>query len=80
MGAIAGWIASVLTGNTEKSGCATNIVRGMIGSLIGGFLVTFLVNGKADLTGAFTKFNLMSLIVSTIGAVVFLGIVNIFKK
>ena len=67
LGALAGWIASKIMGKD-------NIVVGIIGAFVGGFLISFL--GGQGLTG----FNLWSLIVAVIGAVVLLWIVNLFRK
>lgn len=78
-GAIAGFLASLLTGN-ENGGCATDIVVGMLGSLIGGALEVLLRTGKLDITLAFTDFSIVSVLVSTIGAVILLGVLNLFKK
>lgn len=78
-GAFAGWLASLVTGN-DDNGCATNIVVGMVGSIIGGAIEVWLRTGKLDITLAFTGFNLTSILVSTIGAIILLGILNLFKK
>jgi uncharacterized membrane protein YeaQ/YmgE (transglycosylase-associated protein family) len=77
-GGIAGWLASLLLG--EDSGCATNIIVGMVGSLIGGAIEVLLRTGEFDITLAFTDFNLTSIIVSTLGAIVLLGILSLFRN
>lgn len=74
IGALAGWIASMLTKNDAKMGGFANIIIGIIGAFIGGFIFNFL--GGAGVTG----FNLWSLLVATVGAFVLLTIINIFKK
>ena len=74
LGALAGWIASKIMGKDKEMGAAANIVVGIIGAFVGGFLISFL--GGQGLTG----FNLWSLIVAVIGAVVLLWIVNLFRK
>lgn len=78
-GAVAGWLASLLVGG-EDSGCATSIVVGMIGSLLGGALEVWLRTGRFELTLAFTDFNLVSILVSTIGAVILLGLLSLVRK
>jgi uncharacterized membrane protein YeaQ/YmgE (transglycosylase-associated protein family) len=40
-GAIVGWIASILVGRSSKMGCGANVVVGILGAIIGGFLVRF---------------------------------------
>lgn len=74
IGALAGWIGSMLTGNNRKMGAGKNILVGIVGAFIGGFVMNIL--GGTGVTG----FNLWSLIVSIIGAVILLLIVNAFNN
>lgn len=74
IGALAGWIASVITGTNEQMGAAANIVVGIIGALIGGLLFN-LLGGEG-----FTGFNIWSLFVSIVGAVILLALVKAFTK
>jgi uncharacterized membrane protein YeaQ/YmgE (transglycosylase-associated protein family) len=74
IGALAGWIASMFTGNNLRMGCFMNIIVGVFGELIGGFLMNLA--GGYGMTG----FNLWSLFVATIGAVVLLLIVNALRR
>lgn len=74
IGALAGWISSMLTGNNEKMGAGANIVVGIIGGFIGGIVMNLL--GGSGITG----FNLWSLLVAVIGAVILLWIVNAIKR
>jgi uncharacterized membrane protein YeaQ/YmgE (transglycosylase-associated protein family) len=80
VGGIAGWLASVLTGKNDQTGCITSIIVGMVGSLIGGSLVVFLNGGGLDFTTAFNNFNLTSIVVSTMGAAIFLLILKAINK
>lgn len=73
IGALAGWIASMITGNNRRMGALANIAVGIVGGLIGGFLMGLL--GGAGVTG----FNLWSLLVAILGAVVLLSIINAFS-
>ena len=67
LGLLAGWIASrIMTGS--GMGLVMNLVLGVVGALVGGFLVNML--GGAGVTG----FNLWSLVVAVLGAVVVLWI------
>lgn len=61
-GALAGWIASMLTGTNQSQGAVGNIIVGIIGAVIGGFIMNFL--GGSGATG----FNLYSLLVAIGGA------------
>jgi uncharacterized membrane protein YeaQ/YmgE (transglycosylase-associated protein family) len=72
LGGLAGWIASALTGSRE--GCLMNIVIGIAGALIGGFLFSYF--GRASVTGL----NLWSLIVAVGGAVVLLLVVGAVRR
>lgn len=73
VGGIAGWLATNIMGQPNK-GCFTNIILGVIGAFLGGFLFSLL--GGTGVTG----FNPWSLFVSVIGAVIFIGVVNKLKK
>lgn len=74
IGALAGWIASKITGNDPGMGALANIVVGIVGGVIGGLLFSLI--GASGVTG----FNIWSLIVATVGAVILLAIINAFKK
>jgi len=74
IGALAGWIASKITGNNKNMGASLNILVGIVGGVIGGVIMN-LIGGKG-----ITGFNLWSLLVAIIGAVILLLIVNAFSK
>jgi uncharacterized membrane protein YeaQ/YmgE (transglycosylase-associated protein family) len=69
-GGVAGWIASMIFGNDEEQGVFGNVVIGIIGAFIGGFIVN--VVGGEGITG----FNLYSMVVAISGAVLTLYIKN----
>lgn len=74
LGGLAGWIASIAAGTNQQMGVMANIVVGIIGALIGGFLVALL--GGNGITG----FNLWSLLVAVLGALLLLLIVKSFRR
>ena len=74
-GALAGWIASMVMGKNAQMGALANIVVGIVGALIGGFLMTN-VFGAPGVTG----FNLTSLIVAIVGAVILLFLVGMVRR
>ena len=74
-GAIAGWIASMIMGRNAQMGALANIVVGIVGALIGGFLMSN-VFGAPGVSG----FNLTSLIVAILGAVVLLFLVGLVRR
>ncbi len=80
VGAIAGWIASIIVGTNAQQGLISDIIVGMIGSVVGGALVIFLQTGTLDLNTAFTGFNLVSILVSILGAVVLLAMVKALRR
>ena len=73
-GALAGWIASIIMGKNNKMGALANIVVGIIGAFLGGYIMQFF--GARGVTG----FNLPSLLVALVGAVVLLFIVGLFRR
>ena len=74
LGALAGWIASMVMGRDASMGAGANIVVGIIGAVIGGFLMNAL--GGPGVTG----FNLYSILVAIGGAIVLLFIVGLFRR
>jgi uncharacterized membrane protein YeaQ/YmgE (transglycosylase-associated protein family) len=75
LGGIAGWLASIITKRNDQMGCITNIIAGIVGAAVGGWV--FSLFGGQGVTG----FNLPSLLVAFVGAVIVLGVVNlIFRR
>ncbi len=65
-GALAGWIASKITGHDASMGIFANIIVGVLGAVIGGFIMSLI--GKTGVDG----FNLWSFLVAVGGSVLFL--------
>jgi uncharacterized membrane protein YeaQ/YmgE (transglycosylase-associated protein family) len=74
LGAVAGWIASMIMGRDAQMGAVANIIVGILGALIGGFL--FNLVGLAGDTG----FNLWTLVVAIVGAIVLLFVVGLVRR
>jgi len=68
LGGLAGWIASMIAGTNREQGLLGNIIVGIIGAFVGGFI--FNLFGGVGVTG----FNLWSFIVALVGAVILLFI------
>jgi uncharacterized membrane protein YeaQ/YmgE (transglycosylase-associated protein family) len=71
IGALAGWLASLVMRTNRRQGLLVDIVVGIIGALIGGFIFQQL--GIGGITG----FNVWSLFVAFTGAIILLSIVRL---
>jgi len=74
MGLLAGALARFLAPGKDQMGCFTTILVGVLGAVVGGFLATLLG------FGGFRGFDIYSLIVATLGAVVLLLVVRLFRE
>ena len=72
LGAIAGYIAGFLVKGDEGLGVIGHIVLGIVGALVGGFLASVLFNTK-PIDG---PFDLSSIVVAVIGAVIVVLVVG----
>jgi uncharacterized membrane protein YeaQ/YmgE (transglycosylase-associated protein family) len=73
-GGIAGWIASMIMKRDAQMGAMANIIVGIVGAFIGGFIMNAL--GGAGTTG----FNIWSLLVAILGAVVLLFLTGLMRR
>lgn len=71
IGAVAGWLASMVMRTNREQGLLLDIIVGIVGAFVGGLL--FNVFGAAGVTG----FNIWSLFVAFVGAVVLLALVRL---
>lgn len=72
LGGVAGWIASLLTSSDHS--IFADIILGVLGALLGGWLMSFF--GNRSVTG----FNLPSLLVAVVGAVILILISRAFRR
>ena len=77
VGGILGWLASIVMRTDAQQGIILNIVVGIVGALLGGFLLSPLLGGAPITSGAY---DIRSLLVSFLGAVILLAIVNLFRR
>jgi uncharacterized membrane protein YeaQ/YmgE (transglycosylase-associated protein family) len=77
IGGVIGWLASIVMNRSAQQGIFLNIVVGIVGAFIGGFLISPLL-GAGTINQ--NDFSLISLLASFLGAVVLLGIVNLFTR
>jgi len=75
IGAIAGWLASIVMKTNRKQGLLLDIIIGIVGAFIGGFILNLLGVG-----GGVTGLNLASLLTAFIGAVVLLAILRVLSR
>jgi len=71
VGLVAGWAASSVS-RGHGYGLIGDIVVGLIGALIGGFLAGFFIHGSVGLIG--------SIIIAFLGALILLGILRLFGR
>lgn len=77
VGGVIGWLASILMRTDAQQGIFLNIVVGIVGAVIAGFVITPLIGGAPITNGSF---DILSLFASFLGAVVLLAIVNLFRR
>lgn len=77
VGAILGWLASMIMGRSAQQGLLLDIVVGIVGALLGGWLIAPLFG-----TGTINQgdFSISGLLVSLLGAIILLAIVNLFRR
>lgn len=71
-GAIVGWVASIIVGTPD--GLIVDIIVGILGSIIGGWLMSFFNSSGVD------GFDIYSFLVALLGSVVLLSIVKVLRK
>lgn len=77
VGGIIGWLASMVMRTDGRQGIFLNVVVGIIGAVLAGFLITPLVGGAPITSGSFDA---MSLLSSFLGALILLAIVNLLRR
>lgn len=77
VGGILGWLASIVMRTDAQQGVFLNVVVGIVGALLAGFILTPLLGGAPITSGAF---DIRSLLVSFLGAVILLAIVNFVRR
>lgn len=75
VGAIAGWLASIVMKTNRSQGLLMDIIVGIVGGLLGGFLLNALGVG-----GAVSGINIASVLTAFIGAVVLLLILRMVRR
>jgi uncharacterized membrane protein YeaQ/YmgE (transglycosylase-associated protein family) len=77
VGGLIGWVASLIMKTDAQQGVILNVVVGIIGALLGGWLLSPLL-GAGTINQS--DFSLAGLGVSLLGAIILLAIVNLFRR
>ena len=77
-GALVGWLASIVMRTDAQQGALLNIIVGIVGAFIGGLVFNFLGLGGSNINS--NDFSLGGLLVSFVGAVILLAIVNLIRR
>jgi uncharacterized membrane protein YeaQ/YmgE (transglycosylase-associated protein family) len=77
VGGIIGWVASLIMKTDGQQGLFLNIIVGIVGALLGGWLLAPLF-GSSTINQS--DFSLSSVLISLGGAIILLAIVNLFRR
>ncbi len=73
MGALVGWLASLIMRTNAQQGCLLNILVCVVGAFIAGLLFNRGTINQGN-------FSLAGLLISLVGAVILLGVVNLVRR
>jgi uncharacterized membrane protein YeaQ/YmgE (transglycosylase-associated protein family) len=76
VGGVVGWLASIIMRTDAQQGILLNVVVGIVGALLAGFIVSPMI-GVGTINEGIT---LATFLVSLLGAVILLAIVNLFRR
>jgi len=74
-GALAGWVASILAGTNQRQGCLMNVVVGVAGAILGGFVMELVTRSPVSIGWDWRSF-----VVAVVGAVLLLTITGASKR
>ena len=77
VGGLIGWVASMIMKTDGQQGIFLNIIVGIVGAMLGGWLISPLVGVPTINQGALS---IGALVVSLLGAIILLAIVNLFRR
>ena len=76
VGGVVGWLASIIMRTDGQQGLLLNIVVGIVGALLAGFVVSPLLGIGTINQGI----SVATFLVSLLGAIILLAIVNLFRR
>ena len=77
IGGVIGWLASIVMRTNAAQGIVLNVIVGIVGALLGGWLISPLLGAGTINQG---DFSIMGLVVSFVGALILLAIVNLIRR
>jgi uncharacterized membrane protein YeaQ/YmgE (transglycosylase-associated protein family) len=77
IGGVVGWLASIVMKRDASQGILLNVVVGIIGAMLGGWLLSPMIGAPSINSG---EISAGSLLVSFLGAVILLAIVNLIAR
>ena len=77
VGGILGWIASLIMRTDGQQGVILNVVVGIVGAFLAGVVLNPIIGGGNIMGG---DLSLSAILVSLLGAVILLAIVNLFRR
>jgi uncharacterized membrane protein YeaQ/YmgE (transglycosylase-associated protein family) len=76
VGGVVGWLASIVMRTDAQQGVLLNVVVGIVGALLAGFIVSPLLGIGTINEGV----SIGTFLVSLVGAIILLAIVNLFRR
>jgi uncharacterized membrane protein YeaQ/YmgE (transglycosylase-associated protein family) len=76
VGGVVGWLASIIMRTDAQQGMLLNVVVGIVGALLAGFIISPMIGVGTINEGI----SLATFLVSLLGAVILLAIVNLFRR
>jgi len=77
VGGVLGWIASIIMGTNAQQGIFLNVIVGIVGAALAGLIISPLLGVPTINQNAFS---IGALLISLVGAIVLLAIVNLFRR
>lgn len=76
VGGVVGWLASIIMRTDAQQGMLLNVVVGIVGALLAGFIISPMIGVGTINEGI----SVATFLVSLLGAVILLAIVNLFRR
>jgi uncharacterized membrane protein YeaQ/YmgE (transglycosylase-associated protein family) len=76
VGGVVGWLASIIMRTDAQQGILLNVIVGIVGALLAGFIVSPMLGVGTINEGI----SLATFLVSLVGAIILLAIVNLFRR